>query len=99
MASVDICLPCIISKNLNKTTEEAEKEYSSLNINKAMKLTTRIAEETIQKGRTLWGLFSGVTSYTNRDVRNKRNDILESKMVGSGYKIDNKAYDYVEAWV
>lgn len=89
----------ITGVDVDKPVKEAEQEYSRLSIKKAMNLTERIAQETTQKGKTLWGLFSGVTSYTNRDVRTKRGDLLENKMVGVGYKIDNKAYNLLEKYV
>lgn len=86
----------ITGVDLNMSHEDAQEKYTKGTIEKAAKLTGRIAEETAQKGQTLWGLFSGVTSYTNRDVRSKRNDLLENKIVGSCYTTDNKAFNLIE---
>ena len=86
----------ITGVNLEADVSDAKKLYSPNQIKKAQNLTVRIAQEQAQKGRTLWGLFSGVTSYTTKDVSNRRNDMWENKMTGSAYKADNKAFDMVD---
>jgi hypothetical protein len=86
----------ITGVNIETDVSDAKKLYSPNQIKKAQKLTTRIVEEQAQKGETLWGLFSGVTSYTTKDVSNRRNDMWENKMTGSAYKADNKAFDMID---
>ena len=51
------------------------------------------------KGQTLWGLFSGVTKYTNRDLRtpNRDNATQESKLIGGANKLDNKVFNLLES--
>lgn len=85
--------------SLDTTEAEAKNLYSTQQTNKAKALTTRIAEEISVKGNTLWGLFSGVTKYTNRDlsVPNRENGTLESKFLGSANKLDNKVFDSLSA--
>lgn len=81
--------------DLNTKENDAKDLYSAFQINNAKQLTTRITEEMSIKGETLWGLFSGVTKYTNRDIRTVKRDnaTLESKFMGSAGKLDNKVYD------
>jgi len=83
--------------DLNLTQEQASANHSTYQINQAKQLTGRITEEMSYKGQTLWGLFSGVTKYTNRDIRvaNRENATLESKFLGTAGKIDNNAMSYV----
>lgn len=85
----------ITGVDLDLSHEEAKEKFSKRTIEKAAQLTGRIAEETAQKGQTLWGLFSGVTSYTNRDVTSRRNNLLENKIILNSGKIDNKAFDLI----
>ena len=84
--------------NVEMTSQEASDKYSTNAINKAKNLTIRIAEESAQKGQTLWGLFSGVTSYTNRDLPGNK-ELMESKMIGAGQKLDSKAYNEISKLV
>lgn len=70
---------------------KAQEEYGTKRFNKAAKLIERIGEEVSYKGHTLWGLFSGVTSYTNKDLP-KEGEEIKQKLVGTANKIDNKVY-------
>jgi len=88
----------LLGVDVNKTAEEAKELYSTRSLNKAKNLSIRIAEESAQKGQTLWGLFSGVTSYTNRDLSGNR-DLMENKIVGAGQKIDSKAFNEISKLV
>lgn len=83
--------------DLNKTMEQAKADYSTVQINKAGQLTARISEEMTIKGKTLWGLFNGVTKYTNYDLSTpkRENATLESLMIGGGSKINNKVFELV----
>ncbi len=84
----------LVGVDVDMTASEAQDTYSTRALNKAKNLSIRIAEESAQKGQTLWGLFSGVTSYTNRDLSGNR-DLMENKIVGAGQKIDGKAYNQI----
>ena len=84
----------LVGVDVDMTASEAEDTYSTRALNKAKNLSIRIAEESAQKGQTLWGLFSGVTSYTNRDLSGNR-DLMENKIIGAGQKIDSKAYNQI----
>jgi len=84
----------LVGVDVEMKASEAQDTYSTRALNKAKSLTMRIAEESAQKGQTLWGLFSGVTSYTNRDLPGNK-DLMETKMIGSGQKLDNKAFNQI----
>ena len=75
-------------------TEQADDLYSKYQLNQTETLFNRIKSETVQKGNTLWGLFNGVTKYTNTDMRvpNRENGLLESKFIGGANKADNKVF-------
>ena len=80
--------------DLSTKESEAKDLYSAYQLKTAQQLTTRISEEMAVKGQTLWGLFSGVTKFTNRDMRtpNRDNGTLESKFLGGAGKLDNKVF-------
>ena len=84
-----------VDPNLN--IKEAKSLFSTRKINQAQALTIRIAEETIEKGGSLWGLFSGVTKYTTRDLSTpkRENGVLESKFLGGAKRIDNKVFSFL----
>lgn len=87
----------ITGVDVKMSPAEAEDKFSKAQVKKAQTLFGRINEEMAQKGETLWGLFSGVTSYTNRDVNatSRRKDLWENKTVGTAGKIDNKALNLI----
>lgn len=52
------------------------------------------------EGDTLWGLFNAVTRYTNHMESPANADRKNSYlMAGTGYKINNTAYDTIMAWI
>jgi len=73
---------------------KSESNHSGYSINRAGELTASIASEMAYKGDTLWGLFSGVTHYSTHKMPAPKRDNarLESKHVGNGAEIDNKAF-------
>lgn len=87
--------------DLNMKTEEARDVYTKYQLGQTKQLVGRIAEEMSQKGETLWGLFSGVTKYTNRDLRtpNRENGVIESKFTGGAGRMDNRAYQILSELV
>lgn len=81
------------------TKDQLQKQYSTYNINRMHELLACIDKEMKQKGQTLWGLFSGVTNYTTHVIPapSRENGRLESKYVGSGFKMDNQIFDLIKA--
>ena len=52
------------------------------------------------EGDTLWGLFNAVTRYTNHMASpNDKDRKLDYLMTGTGYNINNVAYDTIMAWI
>ena len=80
-----------------KTSQD--KEVSQYAINRANELLRSISQEIKQKGQTKWGLLSGVTHYTSHKmpVPNRENGRLESLYTGSGFEINNSAFELVKA--
>jgi phage/plasmid-like protein (TIGR03299 family) len=81
------------------TESEAESKFSTYSINRSQELLESISKEMEQKGKTRWGLFSGVTNYTTHTlpVPKRDNARLESKFIGTGGLIDNKVFDLIES--
>ena len=51
--------------------------------------------EFAKEGKNLWGLFNGVTRYTNHEMKKNyaNNDKLENVMIGSGARMNTTAYN------
>ncbi len=77
--------------------DSTNDDQSSYAKNRAADLLLSIGSETKQKGQTAWGLFSGVTHYTQykMPVPKRDNATIESKYIGSGYKNDNAALELI----
>lgn len=80
---------------------DLEKNYSTYRLNQMHELLACISGEMKQKGETLWGLFSGVTNYTTHKLKapDRDNGRLESKYVGTGYKVDNGVFEIVSSFI
>lgn len=78
---------------LSKTTDQ----YSTYQMNRTAELLQSVNNEMKQKGETMWGLFNGVTYYTNHvmPVPKRDNARTESIFVGSGYRINNDIYNLI----
>jgi hypothetical protein len=71
---------------------DADKRYDDLKkpqIVKAERLASDINREISEKGKTLWGLFSGVTRYTTHSVYPTPERRERSKAIGTSADIDN----------
>jgi hypothetical protein len=64
---------------------------------KAERLASDITTEIAQKGKTLWGLFSGVTRYTTHSVFPSADRRERSKALGSSADIDNLILNILSA--
>jgi phage/plasmid-like protein (TIGR03299 family) len=73
---------------------------SAYSKNRTEELLGSISSEILQKGETLWGLFSGVTHYTSHVIPapKRENARLESKYTGTGLGIDNTAFSQIMAF-
>jgi len=71
---------------------DADKRFDDLKkpqIVKAERLASDINREISEKGKTLWGLFSGVTRYTTHSVYPTPERRERSKAIGTSADIDN----------
>ena len=78
---------------------EELKELSSRKINSMKSLKRHIDKEINGKGLNLWGLHSGVTSWTTHDrsASRRHNGRVESLLVGSGYKDNHKSLEFCKS--
>lgn len=76
--------------------ELSKKSTQSMNI--MDKLYIHIEREMAQKGQNLWGLHSGVTSYTTHEISTpkRENARIESGLIGSGYKMNQNSLKFAE---
>ena len=61
------------------------------------RLYDSIEDQMKGKGENLWGLFSGVTHWTTHNATgpNRKNGLIESQMLGTEYKKNQTAMDFV----
>jgi phage/plasmid-like protein (TIGR03299 family) len=85
-----LCFDIDINRNRSDLKPRELKEEFLIN--------QAISTEMQLEGATLWGLFNGVTRYTNH-VANGKKDKEEYVMVGAGYNTNLTAYDTILAWV
>jgi hypothetical protein len=62
---------------------------------------SHIDKEIAQKGKNLWGLHSGITSWTTHDksAPRRNNGRLESSLVGTNSKTNLKSLEFVESLI
>lgn len=79
------------------TAMDVLAEKSSRSINTMDKLYNHIEREIADKGRNLWGLHSGITSYTTHEISVPKRDNarIESVLVGGGYKMNQDSLEFV----
>jgi hypothetical protein len=66
---------------------------STASINIMDKVYNHIEKETNQKGFNVWGLHSGITSYTTHEISTPKRDNarIESMLIGSAYKMNQES--------
>lgn len=81
-------------------TSELDK-MSTRAINIMDTMYTHIEKEMAQKGMNAWGLHSGITSYTTHEISipKRENGRIESLLVGSAYKMNQKSLEFVSELV
>jgi hypothetical protein len=72
------------------TSMDELSSKSTRSINVMDKLYNHIDREISDKGENVWGLMSGITSYTTHEISvpNRDNARVESILNGSGYKMN-----------
>lgn len=71
---------------------DVQNKYSTRKMNTAQQLIRSVSEEMSYKGKTLWGLFSGVTHFTTHRGGSEATR-EKSKLMGSLQRIDQKVFD------
>jgi len=79
------------------TAMEILAEKSSRSINTMDKLYNHIEREISSKGMNLWGLHSGITSFTTHEISipKRENARIESILNGSAYNMNQKSLAFV----
>ena len=104
MANVDLkdeMAEGIISRILKrgmKVDETKTADLSTRRKNQLIQLDGAISRELRDEGATLWGLFNGVTRYTNH-VAAPEGKSFEYVTMGSGARINEVAYEEVMRWI
>jgi hypothetical protein len=75
---------------------KTESELSTRSLNAMETLYGHIKKETNQKGDNLFGLFSGVTSWTTHEksAPRRENGREESMMTGTNYKTNEQGLQF-----
>lgn len=76
----------------------AQDKFGTRKINICEKVTRSVAEEMSYKGKSLWGLFSGITHYTTHKGGTD-NSREESKLTGSLQRLDQSIFKQFSALV
>lgn len=81
---------------LASVKELSEKSTRSINV--LDKLYAHIDREMRDKGDNIWGLHSGVTSYTTHEISTpkRENARIESVLIGSAYKMNQKSLKFAQ---
>jgi phage/plasmid-like protein (TIGR03299 family) len=91
------CFDLDLNKKQSEMTERSKTKTNSI--------ITAVEAEVVTEGPTLWGLFNGITRYTNHVAANRGKkektpeELLSYVMVGEGYEVNLKAYKTIHAWL
>ena len=81
-------------KEITSVAELSEK--STRSINRMEALYNHINKEMAQKGQNVWGLHSGITSFTTHELSTPKRDNgrMESTLIGSAYTMNQKSLKF-----
>jgi hypothetical protein len=79
---------------ITSTSELAKLTQKSVNIMDG--LYSHIEKEMAQKGENMWGLHSGITSWTTheRKAPKRQNGHMENLLVGTSYKKNQASFEF-----
>jgi len=93
-------LESILKKIIKRAFNVEEKENTSTRrTNQLSMLSEAIKIEFNDQGENLWGLFNGVTRYTNHMAVPKSSNRIDYIMSGTGYKTNLVAFDEIMNWI
>lgn len=84
--------------DMSKDPTVLVEKHSTRALNKAQDLMESITGEVNDKGRTLWGLWSGLTHYTTHKAGTDKNR-EKSKAIGSLAQVDNTVFEMMKQLV
>lgn len=96
----------VFGVDINKKKEELD--LGSRERNKLIEVNNAIETELKLEGGTLWGLFNGITRFTNHHAMKPKADLAPELraeklktylMVGGGYETNLKAYKTITDWL
>lgn len=78
------------------TSMDVMSKLSTRSVNVMDELYNHIGKETAQKGLNLWGLHSGITSYTThaKSTPKRENARVESLLIGGGYNMNQESLKF-----
>ena len=93
---IDAVLKSIVSLDDTQDLEDISTRKS----NQIKRINESFETEFATQGENLWGLFNGVTRYTNHNMfpNKSQNSIQESLMLGQAAKINETAFNQIHAF-
>lgn len=97
----DEMVESVIRKIFKVEPSVRQDEVSTRKVNQVETFAQSLTTEINLEGKTLWGLFNGVTRYTNHDSKTFKSleDKNEYLMHGGGYKLSNLAFNDIMRFV
>jgi len=88
----------VLGYDRNITAMEVMAEKGTRSINIMDELYSHIDKEMAQKGQNMWGLHSGVTSFTThaKKAPKRANGDMESMLIGSAYQMNQKSLQFAQ---
>lgn len=87
----------ILNKVFDIDLDKKESDYSTRKLNIITDVKNSIEREVKEKGATLWGLFNGITYYTNH-VASRKTSKEDYVMTGGGYNTNRLGFQEIIKW-
>ena len=94
----DTILSGVMKSCFKADLDTPTKDISTRKANQLTQVSKAIETEIKLEGNTLWGLFNGITRYTNH-IASKPSNQLEYLMSGTGYDTNLVAFDTIMDWI
>ncbi len=88
----------VLESCFDVSLETKASELSTRKKNQLTSINESIVKEIQLEGATIWGLFNGITRYTNHYATKPENKD-EYLMIGGGYRTNLVAFDTIMKWV
>lgn len=90
----------VIRKLFTIDPSQKQADTSTRKKNQVVAFADALQTEIQLEGATIWGLFNGITRYTNHVIKHKDDaKKMDSLMDGTGYKLSNLGFDELMLWV